>query len=327
MKTQLLNSPARAARILRKGGLVAFPTETVYGLGVAIDRVAAVRRLFRAKGRPGDNPLIVHIAHRRQVNELAMEAPESARRLMNKFWPGPLTVILRRSAAIPDVVTAGLDTVGIRLPSHPRAHAFLVAAAVPVAAPSANRSGRPSPTSWQAVREDLDGRVDAILKGARSEVGLESSVVDCTGRHPVLLRAGAITLRQLQAVVPGTRRARAAELRAGRSPGVKHRHYAPNARVLLDVSRMRRSSGAGWIGLGNPPAGIAHTRSCRSVREYAREVFHFFRECEQRGINTIYCRPVAARGIGAALMDRLRRAAAGSNGRYPRASKRRVSPR
>lgn len=310
MKTRYTSSSGTAARSIRKGGLAAFPTETVYGLGADAFNPRAVRAIFRAKGRPSDNPLIVHIADRAEVARLARCVPDAAARLMDAFWPGPLTLILPRHPDVPDAVTAGLDTVGVRLPSHPIARAFLRAAGTPVAAPSANRSGRPSPTTWQAVKQDLDGRIDCVLKGGRARVGLESTVVDCTGRAPVVLRAGAITLEQLRAVAPAMRLATARDRAHGRSPGLKHRHYAPRARVEI-VTRppARLAAREAWIGIGTPPSGGIKKRTCRSVTEYAREIFHFFRGCEQAGARVIYCGAVRDWGIGHALMDRLRRAA------------------
>lgn len=306
--------------MVRSGGLVAFPTETVYGLGASIERPEAVARIFRAKGRPSDNPLIVHIARRRDVRELASEVPLPARRLMAAFWPGPLTVILKKAERVPAVVTANLDTVAIRMPSHPVARAFLRAAGVPVAAPSANRSGRPSPTTWEAVWEDLVGRIDAILIGPPSEVGLESTVVDCTGAVPVILRPGVITRRMIEAVVPGTRYAGHKEQAQGRSPGLRHRHYAPRARVVLEASPQavgdeseEARKRAAWIGIGRPPPGISKVKRCRSVAEYARTLFDFFRACDREGVEVIYCKPVRPRGLGVALMDRLCRAASAAS--------------
>ncbi len=312
-KTRVTTSVALAAALVRGGEVVAFPTETVYGLGALALDARAVRRIFAAKGRPSDNPLIVHIGDREQVRELVRKMPVMAERLMDAFWPGPLTIVLPRAAIVPDEVTAGLDTVGIRLPAHPVALAFLRAVGAPVAAPSANRSGRPSPTSWQAVKQDLDGRIAGILKGPRSHVGLESTVVDCTSRVPVVLRSGAVTLEQLRAVVPGARRATGSDVARGRSPGLKHRHYAPRALVLVaDAIPARIPKGSAWIGIGRAPRGFVVSRSCRSARDYARALFHFFRHCEAAGIERIYCQPVDAVGIGTALMDRLQRAAAGS---------------
>ncbi len=310
MKTRYTTRATAAARCIRRGELAAFPTETVYGLGADAFNPRAVRAIFKAKGRPSDNPLIVHIADRADTARLARRVPAAAASLMDAFWPGPLTLILPRHPDVPDAVTAGLDSVGVRLPSHPIARAFLRAAGTPVAAPSANRSGRPSPTTWQAVKQDLDGRIACVLKGGRARVGLESTVVDCTGRAPVVLRAGAITLEQLRAVVPTTRASTARDRAHGRSPGLKHRHYAPRARVVIvERSPARLAARTAWIGIGAPPSDGIKKRKCCSVTEYARELFHFFRECEQAGARVIYCEAVPDRGIGHALMDRLRRAA------------------
>ncbi|MCS6772258.1 MAG: L-threonylcarbamoyladenylate synthase [Kiritimatiellae bacterium] len=299
-----------AARILRDGGLVAFPTETVYGLGADVFNPSAVGKIFTAKGRPADNPLIVHISSRSQLDRVAASIPEHANRLMDAFWPGPLTVILPRHPAVPYAVTAGLETVGVRFPSHPQALAFLRAARTPVAAPSANRSGRPSPTTWQAVREDLDGRVDCILKGAPSQVGLESTVVDCTGRRPVVLRSGAIPVESLRSVVPHIRLANARDKARGRSPGLKHRHYAPSIPVRIRTRIPKQlSDSEAWIGIGSPPKGGRLVKGCRDIDDYARHVFEFFRASERAGAKVIYCQAVSSRGIGRALMDRIRRAA------------------
>ncbi len=315
--TAYTSSIRKAARALADGGLVAFPTETVYGLGADAFNARAVRNIFRAKGRPGDNPLIVHVATCAQALCVARRVPASAQRLMDAFWPGPLTVILPRGARVPDAVTAGLDTVGVREPSHPVARKFLMAAGTPVAAPSANRSGRPSPTSWRAVRQDLDGRIDVVLKGGPSRVGLESTVVDCTGRVPVVLRAGAVTLEQLRRVEPRTRMAGSRDTAKGRSPGLKHRHYAPHAAVRIVARGEEIEAGAAWIGVGRVPAGASVVKSCRSVAAYARAVFHFFRACEAKGVTAICCAAVPERGIGVALMDRLRRAASATRQTVP----------
>lgn len=314
MKTLLTADPTAAANVLIVGGIAAFPTETVYGLGANVYDVEAVRDIYRAKGRPGDNPLIVHLHDRAQLREVARRVPVHAGKLMRKFFPGPLTVVLPRHPTVPLAATAGLDTVGVRMPAHPVARRFLRACGFPVAAPSANRSGRPSPTTWQAVRRDLGGRIPCILRGERARVGLESTVVDCTGRVPVILRPGAITLEQLRRVVPSTRMATARDAARGRSPGLKHRHYAPGARVVLmgeGVGCRVLGARTAFIGL-RPPRGVAFGRvkRCRDVRAYARELFHFFRECDAANVTRIYCETVPMRGLGVALMDRLRRAAA-----------------
>lgn len=313
-RTVVLRAPTRAADLVRAGQLVAFPTETVYGLGALAQDAAAIGRLFRAKGRPSDNPLIVHIADREQLPTVVRRVPAAAAALMAAFWPGPLTLVLPRARAIPDAVTAGLDSVGVRLPNHPVALAFLRAVAAPVAAPSANRSGRPSPTRWQDVLADLDGRIAGVLRGAPSQVGLESTVVDCRGRTPVVLRPGAITLEQLRTVVAGVRPYAPRAGGAARSPGLRHRHYAPNAQVVLvdDLRRVSADATAGGIGRRAPvaPEQFGRIRTCRSVAAYARAVFAFFRACDAAGLRTVYCERVPDAGLGAALMDRLRRAAA-----------------
>jgi len=316
MQTKITSSPEQAAAVLITGGVAAFPTETVYGLGANVFDETAVGDIFRAKGRPGDNPLIVHVHDLAQLKEVARRVPPYARRLITRFFPGPLTLVLPKHPTVPALATAGLDTVGVRMPAHPVAQRFLKACGFPVAAPSANRSGRPSPTSWQAVRRDLGGRIPCILKGTRARVGLESTVVDCSGRAPVVLRPGAVTLEELRRVVPSTRAATARDLARGRSPGTRHRHYAPAARVVVlagsqDAGLTADLSRSAWIGVGRAPAGIRLARRCAGAADYAREVFHFFRTCEAARIKVIYCEAVPERGLGVALMDRLRRAASG----------------
>lgn len=308
-----------AARILRRGGLIAFPTETVYGLGAHALLPEAVRAIFKAKGRPSDNPLIVHIGRREDVSRIARDVPESALRLMNAFWPGPLSIVLPRRWDVPDVVTGGRDTVAIRMPDHPVALRLLQVADVPVAAPSANRSGAPSPTTSQAVLEDLGDRIDGVLDGGVPRVGLESTVVDCTGIQPVVLRHGGIPLEELRLVEPDIRVATTAELGAGRSPGARHVHYRPRARVWIvtpgDAAQGGMPPGSAWIGQSEPAdRGYGLTPWAKievvpDVETYARRIFAFFRECDREGIAHIHCENVQPGGLGEALMDRLRRAA------------------
>lgn len=316
MKTLITHRPERAASAVITGGIAAFPTETVYGLGANVFDEDAVQAVFRAKGRPGDNPLIVHVADLRQIREVAARVPASARRLIRAFFPGPLTVVLSKRPEVPASVTAGLDTVGVRMPAHPVAQEFLRLCGFPVAAPSANRSGRPSPTSWSAVQRDLEGRIPCILKGPRARVGVESTVVDCTGRVPVVLRPGAITLEALRCVVPATRTATARDVKRGRSPGLRHRHYAPEAALVISAQCpviSKEMQKAAFIGL-HPPRGVKWKlkKRCADVEAYARELFHFFRQCDQAGVKTIVCEAVPEQGLGVALMDRIRRAAEGS---------------
>ena len=309
MKTLLTKDPATAAEVIRQGGLCAFPTETVYGLGASVFDETAVARIFEAKGRPDDNPLIAHISNRAQIQELASVVTPSARKLIDAFFPGPLTVVLPKDHAVPMIATAGLKTIAIRMPNFELAHAFLHLCGTPVAAPSANLSGRPSPTTWQAVYEDLNGRIDCILQGDPTQIGIESTVVDCSELVPVLLRKGSVSFEELRLVVPEI------EMNAGigsvRSPGMKHRHYSPQARVKLvaDPAEIDTGLSAAFIGITEPRGYFVLTRICPSVNEYARSVFAFFRECDEKSIKTIYCQEVAESGIGAALMDRLRRAA------------------
>ncbi|MDI6869750.1 MAG: L-threonylcarbamoyladenylate synthase [Bacillota bacterium] len=225
-----------AGEVLRGGGLVAFPTETVYGLGADALNPAAVRRIFAAKGRPGDNPLIIHVADRESLAGLVKEVPEAARALMDRFWPGPLTLVLPKAELVPDEVTAGLATVAVRMPNHRVALGLIAAAGVPVAAPSANRSGRPSPTTAAHVWEDLGGRVEFILDAGPTGVGVESTVVDLTGPRPVVLRPGGLALEDLRQVageVTVDPALLGREVDRPRSPGLKYTHYAPKAPLTL----------------------------------------------------------------------------------------------
>ncbi len=296
--------------------MVAFPTETVYGLGANALDARSVRAIFRAKGRPRDNPLIVHVPSAEFVGQVAQRIPASARKLMEHFFPGPLTVIVPRHPGVPQEVTAGLDTVGVRCPRHHVAQEFLQACGCPVAAPSANRSGRPSPTTWQMALAELDGRIPCILKGGRAEIGLESTVVDCTGSRPVVLREGAVHLEQLRAVVPSVRTAAGGERHGpARSPGLKYRHYAPRPRVILvdgprdvPVSEAARAAYIGIEARGFRRRPL-RVKRCRAVSDYAKGLFSFFHQCERDGVGTIFCQRVPREGLGQALMDRLHRAA------------------
>jgi L-threonylcarbamoyladenylate synthase len=304
---RLTRSPQEAAEFILKGELVAFPTETVYGLGASLWDETALRKVFDAKGRPSDNPLIVHIVGLDQLDSIAATIPKSASILIRRFFPGPLTLVLPKHPRVPLLATAGLETVAVRMPRLDLAQEFLGLCGVPVAAPSANLSGRPSPTTWEAVKTDLDGRIACILVGDQTEVGLESTVVDCTGEPPMLLRSGAVTLEQLREIVPEITLA-AEGTGAARSPGLKHHHYSPQAKVVL-VDRPPQTPGerSAYIGL-DKSGEFALSKNCKSVEEYARELFLFFRRCDSAGIARIYCQTVSESGIGLALMDRLKRA-------------------
>ena len=286
----------------------------MYGLGARADRAEAVAGIFEAKQRPADNPLIVHVAAPSAVLRVAEALPDHARRYMDAFWPGPLTLVLPARDDVPRIVTAGLDTVGVRMPDHPLALALLKEADVPVAAPSANRSGRPSPTSWEAVRDDLGGRIEAILQGPPARVGLESTVLDCTGAVPVVLRPGGVSLEALRSIVPETCLVTAGDGAAARSPGTRHPHYRPDA-IVRWVGPFQAgepapsgSPSAGYIGIHPPPEGYARVCRVADQAAYAAELFHFFRQCEAEGLTEVHCERFAPDGIGHALADRIRRA-------------------
>jgi len=339
----------QAASLLQCGGVVAFPTETVYGLGANAFAPKAIAKIFEAKGRPSDNPLIAHIADIEQLSLLASEVPELATLLFNAFWPGPLTLVLKKQPNVPNEVTAGLDTVAVRMPRDPIARELLRLADTPLVAPSANRSGKPSATTWQAVLEDLEGRIDAVVCGDPTQLGIESTVIDVTSREPVILRHGSITeemiaevLRDISEknskIVPSqissvtSQDSSNIELEK-RSPGTRHRHYQPQAQVRLysviqgNVTEGNVTEGTpidnplaqptepwAWIGLSAPPKQFAsvprRVEVCDSIEAYASKLYTFFRSCDAEAIPTIYCEKVPAKGLGRALMDRLSRAAA-----------------
>ncbi len=309
MKTFLTKFPREAAEFIKRGGIVAFPTETVYGLGANVFDERAVAKIFEAKARPNDNPLIAHVGSLAQIAALTSRITPNAQKFIDAFFPAPLTLVLPKSKNVPLIATADLDTIGVRMPRSALAQEFLRRCETPVVAPSANLSGKPSPTNWQAVYEDLNGRIDCLLQGKATEIGLESTVVDCTSEIPLVLRSGAIALEDLQKVVPETQIYQLKENEIVRSPGLKHRHYSPKAEVVLISNfKFQISNSSAFIGLSTPPDGFESVKICLSVEEYAHEVFAFFRECDHAAIKTIYCEIAPEKGIGAALMDRLRRA-------------------
>lgn len=335
-----------AARIIRGGGLLAFPTETVYGLGADALNPDAVLKIYAAKERPVDNPLIVHIASLDQLNPLVDALTSEAERLASAFWPGPLTLVLRSSKIIPPVVTAGLDTVAVRIPDHPLALELLRVVQSPVAAPSANRSGSPSPTTTGHVFDDLAGKIDAVFEGGTCRVGVESTVVDLTGSVPVILRPGGVTREALSSCLgaeievasglPGN-----TEAVSPPSPGMKYRHYAPDTPMVLvtgdpeaikektvALCRKYHSDGkkvgvltfeehlhfyrAGSAGVAGA-AGVADTVQSLGSRNLpelvARELYSGLRFLDRPGVDIIIAEGFTENGIGLALMDRLRKAA------------------
>ncbi len=310
VETLVTDDVGKAAEVIRGGGVAAFPTETVYGLGANAFDGEAVAKIFAAKGRPADNPLIVHVSDAGQIDDIASELNSHARLFIERFFPGPLTIVANGNGRVSDIATCGLDTIAFRMPANPLANELIKAAGTPLVAPSANISGRPSPTTWQAVLEDLNGRIDCILKGEPTAIGLESTVVDCTGNFPMLLRAGAVSLEELRSVVPETEIFRSDEDAEIRSPGLRHKHYSPRARVVIidKDSSIEDASAAAYIGIDLPNGAFNLLKICTTPEDYAHAMFEFFRECDRSGIGVIYCQSVAEHGIGTAIMDRLRRA-------------------
>lgn len=339
MRTQVLPANEQtlqfAAELLQKGQLVAFPTETVYGLGAnAFDR-EAVLSIFAAKGRPADNPLIVHVWSRDQLADICHVSP-MAEKLMDAFWPGPLTILMPRRESIPMEVTAGLPTVAVRMPSHPVAAALLKVCGLPVAAPSANRSGKPSPTGARHVRQDMEGRVPLILDGGDCRVGVESTVLDISGDVPCILRPGGVTKAMLEealgmeVTVAGSVLRPLAQGEQALSPGMRYRHYSPNGQVSLvegnetevvsAMARLYRDA----VENGHKACVLCFTEHVDALKEchphdlggkenpaeVAHRLFDTLRRLDDEGMEAIFSEVVAPEGVGLAVMNRLGRAAA-----------------
>lgn len=322
----------QAAAILREGGLVGIPTETVYGLGANGLNPAAVSHIFEAKGRPQDNPLILHIPSADWLERYCRDIPAAAYALAERFWPGPMTMILPRRDIVPDEVTAGLDTVGMRCPAHPLCRAIIEAAGVPVAAPSGNTSGRPSPTTARHMLEDMDGKIDAIVDGGPSSVGVESTIIDLTCTPPRLLRPGGITLEQLRdalgevAVDSAVTRLMGAGEKP-RAPGMKYRHYAPKAPVTVVTGDAAQSAAYIAAHAGAQDGIICFdeflplfTRQCETrpvmdlgpaadKEEQARHIFDALRAFDHTDVTAIWAQCPDSKGIGLAIANRLNKAA------------------
>jgi len=323
-----------AAKIIQKGGLVAFPTETVYGLGADSLNSTAILTLFEAKKRPLDNPPIVHVASQTEVYRLTQDVSKKAEVLMKAFWPGPLTLVFKRSNIIPTVTVAGLETVAIRMPKHKVALALIKASACPIAAPSANLAGKPSPTNANHVYEDLNGRIDAIIDGGPTNIGVESTVVDLSIDPPMLLRPGGVTFEALKQVInevklhPFVEAKKELPIENIRSPGMKHRHYAPKAELILiegnlssvtnKIQELAEEYTHKGLRVGilatdetetSYKADVVRSLGSRSILAVAAQnLFRLLREIDAENVDVIIVESVSSEGIGLAIMNRLRKA-------------------
>ena len=323
-----------AAAILKKGGLVAFPTETVYGLGADALNEEAARKIYAAKGRPSDNPLIAHIAKKEDIEPLVREIPEAGKKLMDAFWPGPLTLIFPKSGRVPKGTTGGLDTVAVRMPSDPVARRLIELAGTPVAAPSANTSGRPSPTTAEHVRQDMDGRIEMIVDGGPVGIGVESTIVDVTGEIPMVLRPGAITMEMLKKCVgaveidPAILGPVSQDFKP-KAPGMKYRHYAPKADltivsgetedVVQAINRMAAERESEGLSVGIIctdetralyPRGVVRSMGVRARQEtIAHNLYAVLREFDDLNADGIYSESFEGGELSQAIMNRLCKAA------------------
>jgi len=324
-----------AAKVIKNGGLVAFPTETVYGLGANALNPEAVAKIFAAKRRPPDNPIIVHISNKEDVYKLARRVSSAAEQLMAQFWPGPLTLILKRSRLVPDITVVGLDTIAIRMPSSKVALALIRESATPIAAPSANLAGKPSPTEAEHVINDLAGRIDIVLDAGPTKIGVESTVIDLTGPIPQILRPGGTPYEKLKRVLkdvelhPIAAANRRLRVLRARSPGMKHRHYAPNAELVVVEGKINKvvprvqqlatlfmieGKRVGILATdesqSNYKANVVRSLGSRTqVATIAKNLFRLLRELDKERVDVIIAEGIPTQGLGLAVMNRLRRAA------------------
>lgn len=304
-----------AAALIRKGGLVAFPTETVYGLGADALNPLAVVRIFEVKNRPRFDPLIVHIADFSSLEKLCSSVDERARKLMEKFWPGPLTLVLPKTEVVPDIVTAGFPTVAIRMPAHPVALRLIEEAGTPIAAPSANPFGYLSPTTAEHVREQLGKKVDLILDGGKCSIGVESTVVELTGKEPLVLRPGGLSIEEIEKVIGQVKISTISP--RPRSPGQLTHHYSPRTpiRILKDRKfEVKTGKRVGLLAFKSPkknlPYEVVEILSPRGdLREAAANLFSCLHKLDRAGLDIIFAEPVPEVGLGRAIMDRLYKAA------------------
>ncbi len=320
----------KAGEIIKKGGLVAFPTETVYGLGAnALDEEAS-RKIFEAKGRPSDNPLIAHISSIEMLDDLVKDVSDVAKKLIEKFWPGPMTLIFKKKDIVPDSTTGGLDTLAVRFPRHQIAKALIEKSGLPIAAPSANISGKPSPTTGAHVIEDLSGKVDMIIDGGEVGLGLESTIIDVTDK-PVMLRPGFITQEMLEQVIEEvsidqTIFKKPSEDFAPKAPGMKYRHYAPKTELVIvrggaenvahKIQEEIKDKNAAIITVDqhldlykNVDAKVVSWGNLEKMDEIAHKIFESLREVDEWGVDVIYCEAFEEKDLGLAVMNRLTKAA------------------
>lgn len=322
-----------AAKIIKEGGIVAFPTETVYGLGADALNEDAVKKIFVAKGRPQDNPLIIHVASK-NIEHYVDEIPEIAKELMDKFWPGPLTIILKKNDIIPNITSASLDSIGVRMPDNEIARKLIELSGTTIAAPSANISGRPSPTDIERCVEDLDGRVDYIIGGCHSKIGVESTIVDCTVDPPLVLRPGGITLEMLREIDPSIEIDKAIMEKPSqdfkpKAPGMKYRHYAPKAKVKIIKGNRKKTvekinelvhnyiDEGKKVGILSSKENSSHYKlgevlvvgSKENLSEVAQNLFEALRSLDDKNVDIILAEAYDEEGVGLAIMNRLQKSA------------------
>lgn len=329
-KNPQISKIKEAARLIRQGKLVAFPTETVYGLGANALSHLAVKKIFEAKGRPPDNPLIIHIHDKNDIGLLAKDVPEITEKLIRRFWPGPLTIVLKKTKIVPRITTGGLDTVAIRMPKNKIASLLIKEAGIPIAAPSANVAGRPSPTLASHVWDDLKGRIDLIIDGGQTNIGIESTVIDLSRKKPMLLRPGGVTLEELQKTIgridvhPFLRGGKLDSV--SRSPGMKYRHYSPAAKLILiegtkqnvnkKISQLIKMYKKQRKRVGVMTADKTFTQKADMIKyvgsdfdKIAANLFKTLREFDSKKIDVILVQGVSRRGLGLGIMNRLSKAA------------------
>jgi len=328
-KNPQISKIRQAAKIIKSGNLVAFPTETVYGLGANALDSKSVKKIFIAKGRPSDNPLIIHISDIADLKMLVDYIPNTAHELINKFWPGPLTLVLKKSKRVPKITTGGINTVAVRMPKNKIAQALIRETGVPIAAPSANISGRPSPTTSEHVSNDLDGRISMIIDGGKTKIGIESTVIDLSRKTPMLLRPGGVTLEELQCIIgkiaihPTIQERKTKSVH--RSPGMKYRHYSPNAKIILiegteDKVKNKILHLLSQFKKQGKKVGImtaVNTRYKSNMTVFlgnnldviAADLFKTFREFDTKKIDIVLVQGISRKGLGLGIMNRLGKAA------------------